>query len=303
VSSLEVITCNLGDLGGYKRLTRGEVVDFFKLCGVPDVLLLQEVESENEAEYFSNKLGLKYFVFFNDFQREHGMAILSKLPLLNPDRIYFKTSKYGYGAAAADVMVGVKKVQLVNVHMDRVDSVIMKDKKVDVSLGFLLKFAKKDHDRQMLIKDLIDEAKFDQYDLAYERAKVATAQAKANLAYQQALLDRSVILAPFDGVIFEKSVELGDVVSGMMLRTIFKIQSKSKRKLILEFDQKYWKSVKVGDSVRYTVNGDNDSYAGKISKLYPHANSDNRKIKAEVNAEGFVVGLFGEGYILVPESK
>ena len=94
VSSLEVITCNLGDLGGYKRLTRGEVVDFFKLCGVPDVLLLQEVESKNEAEYFSNKLGLKSFLFFNDFQREHGMAILSGLPLLNPDRIYFKTSKY-----------------------------------------------------------------------------------------------------------------------------------------------------------------------------------------------------------------
>jgi hypothetical protein len=80
------------------------------LCGVPDVLLLQEVQSGNEAEYFSNKLGLKYFVFFNDFKREHGMAILSGLPLLNPDRIYFKTSKYGYGAVAADVMVGPKKV-------------------------------------------------------------------------------------------------------------------------------------------------------------------------------------------------
>lgn len=76
------------------------------------------------------------------------MAILSGLPLLNPDRIYFKTSKYGYGAVAADVMVGrnlkvrPKKVQVVNVHMDRIDSVIMKDKKVDVNLGFLLKFAK-----------------------------------------------------------------------------------------------------------------------------------------------------------------
>ena len=39
-------------------------------------------------------------------------------------------------------MAGVKKVQVVNVHMDRIDSVIMKDKKVDVNLGFLLRFAK-----------------------------------------------------------------------------------------------------------------------------------------------------------------
>lgn len=166
-----------------------------------------------------------------------------------------------------------------------------------------LKFAKKDYDRQLLIKDLIDEAKFDQYEMVYERAKVAVKSAKANLAYQQSLLDRSIILAPFDGVIFEKSVEVGDVVSGMMLRTIFKIQSKSKRKLIFEFDQKYWKSVKVGDSVKYTVNGDEKSYTGRISKVYPHANSDNRKIKAEVTADGFVVGLFGEGYITIPESE
>lgn len=166
-----------------------------------------------------------------------------------------------------------------------------------------LKFAKKDYDRQLLIKDLIDEAKFEQYELSYERAKVAKASAKANLSYQKALLDRSIILAPFDGVIFEKSVEVGDVVSGMMLRTIFKIQSKDERKLIFEFDQKYWKSVKVGDSVKYTVNGDDNSYTGKISKLYPHANSDNRKIKVEVKANRFVVGLFGEGYIIVPDKK
>lgn len=166
-----------------------------------------------------------------------------------------------------------------------------------------LAFAKKDYERQLLIKDLIDEAKFDQYALVYEKAKVATKQAEANLAFQKSLLDKTTLYAPFDGVIFEKSVEVGDVVSGMMLRTILKIQSKDERKLILEFDQKYWKSVKVGDSVRYSVNGDEKSYTGKISKIYPHANSENRKMKAEVKVSGFLVGLFGEGYIVIPDTK
>ena len=162
-----------------------------------------------------------------------------------------------------------------------------------------LRFSKRDYERQLLIKELIDEAKFDQYILAYERAKVALSSAKANLDYQKALLERSEVFAPFDGIILEKSVEVGDVVSGMMLRTIFKIQSKNKRKLIFEFDQKYWRIVKVGDSVKYSVNGDDNNYTGKISKVYPIASSDNRKIKAEVEADGFVVGLFGEGYISV----
>ncbi len=153
-NSLEVITCNIGDLGGYQILTREKVVDFFKLCGIPDILLLQEVRNENEAEYFSNKLGLKYFVFFNDFQKKHGMAILSGLPLLNPDRIYFKTSKYGYGAVSADVMVGDglkgtrnmkatgTKIQVVNVHLDRFNQITMKNKKIEVNLRSVLWFAK-----------------------------------------------------------------------------------------------------------------------------------------------------------------
>ena len=166
-----------------------------------------------------------------------------------------------------------------------------------------LKFAKKDYDRQLLIKNLIDEAKFDNYAFAYEKSKVAVESAKANLAYQKSLLDRTVIKAPFSGVIFEKKVEIGDVVSGMMLRTVFKIQSQKKQKLILEFDQKYWKNVKLGDEVKYTVNGDEKSYIGKISKLYPHANADNRKIKAEVKVEGFIVGLFGDGYITIVENR
>ncbi len=166
-----------------------------------------------------------------------------------------------------------------------------------------LKFAKKDYERQKLIKDLIDESKFDQYVFAYETAKVAISQAEANVAYQQSLLDRTQISAPFDGVIFEKSVEVGDVVSGMMLRTVFKIQSAKERNLIFEFDQKYWKIVSVGNRVKYTVNGDAKLYEGQISKVYPQADSDNRKIKAEVKAKGFVVGLFGDGYISVPEKK
>jgi len=166
-----------------------------------------------------------------------------------------------------------------------------------------LKFAKKDYERQLLIKDLIDEATFDKYELSYEIAKVTVAQKKANLDYAQSMLDRTVVLAPFDGVIFEKSVEVGDVVSGMMLRTIFKIQSINKRKLVLEFDQKYWKTVKVGDEVRYTLNGDSKTYNGKISKVYPQINSENTKMKAEVDVKDFIVGLFGEGYIIVPDGK
>ena len=154
-----------------------------------------------------------------------------------------------------------------------------------------LKYAKKEYNRQLKVKKMIDESQLDRYAFEYENAK-------NQLAYQEALLDKTTLKAPFDGVIFQKSVEVGDVVSGAMLRTILKIQSLHKRKLIISIDQKYWQKIAIGDIFEYRVDGDTQKYRAKISKIYPYANSTNRKIVAEVMVEDFVVGLFGDGYII-----
>jgi len=159
-----------------------------------------------------------------------------------------------------------------------------------------LKYAKRDYERQVKVKNLVDAARFDQYAFKYEHAK-------AQVAYQQALLDKTYLKAPFDGIIYEKMVEVGDVVSGAMIRTVMKVQSLKARKLVLAFDQKYWRVIKPGLTFRYSVDGDKTVYEGKISKVYPYANDANRKIRAEVEAEGFTPGLFGDGYIIVPDAK
>ncbi len=157
-----------------------------------------------------------------------------------------------------------------------------------------LKYAKKDYNRQLKVKKIIDKSQFDKYAFKYENAK-------AQLKYQEALFDKTILKAPFDGVIYEKLVEVGDVVTGMNPRTIFKIQSKTKRKLVLEFDQKYHNIVKIGDVFKFKIDGDAKLYKAKISKIYPYANSNNRKIKAEIYVDGFMSGLFGDGYILKGE--
>ncbi|MBD3789393.1 MAG: efflux RND transporter periplasmic adaptor subunit [Campylobacterales bacterium] len=152
------------------------------------------------------------------------------------------------------------------------------------------KYAKKDFERQLKVKHIIDQAQFDQYAFKYENAK-------AQAAYQKSLLDKTVLKAPFDGIIFEKMVEVGDVVSGAMIRTIIKIQSLHERKLVLTFDQKYHALVKVGDPFKYKIDGDDTLYEGKISKIYPAVDTENRKVIAEVEAKDLMVGLFGEGTI------
>lgn len=157
-----------------------------------------------------------------------------------------------------------------------------------------LRYAQLDYERQLKVKKIIDQSQFDQYAFKYENAKV-------QLEYQKSLLDKTILKAPFNGIIFEKSLEKGDVVSGAMIRTVLKIQSEHERKLIVEFDQKYHALVKVGDLFRYKLDGDENAYEGKISKIYPTANAQNRKVTAEVEAKDFMVGLFGEGTIVAQD--
>jgi RND family efflux transporter MFP subunit len=159
-----------------------------------------------------------------------------------------------------------------------------------------LKYAKKDYNRRQKVKSIIDQAEFDKYASKY-------ANAKAQLRYQQAILDKTVLKAPFDGIIFEKSIEVGDAVSGAMIRTVFKIQSKNRRKLVLEFDQKYWADVQVGDKFSYKVDGSDKAHEGVISKIYPAIDTQKRKVKAEVKAKDFIVGLFGDGMIITTKTK
>ena len=153
-----------------------------------------------------------------------------------------------------------------------------------------LKYAKSDYERQEKVKQHINESLFDSFAFRYDNAKV-------QLQYQKTLLDKTYLRAPFDGVITAKKVEIGDVVSGQMITEVFDIQSLKERKLVLKFDQKYHKIVKVGDSFKYKVDGDDTVYTGTIYKIYPTIDSRSRKMLAEVKAENFPVGLFGDGYI------
>ncbi len=159
-----------------------------------------------------------------------------------------------------------------------------------------LKYAKKDYNRRQKVKSIIDQAEFDKYASKY-------ANAKAQLVYQQAILDKTILKAPFDGVIYEKSIEVGDAVSGAMIRTVFKIQSLNERKLVLEFDQKYWNDVKVGDKFSYKVDGSDKVYEGVLTKIYPAIDTQKRKVKAEVKAKDFIVGLFGDGTIMTADKE
>ena len=152
-----------------------------------------------------------------------------------------------------------------------------------------LEFAKKSYNRALKARDVQNRAIFDKFDFEYKSAKASLALALANY-------NKSILKAPFSGIITAKAVEVGDVVSAMAPRMLFKIESKEK-KLLLEFDQKYLSSVKVGDTFKYKLDGSDKVHSGKITKIYPTVDAKKRTAKAEVEAGNLASGLFGDGTI------
>lgn len=159
-------------------------------------------------------------------------------------------------------------------------------------------YAQTEYDRQSESRYFLDASDFDRFAQSRDVSRATVSQLKANVQYQEILLGKTALYAPFNGVIYEKLVEVGDVVSGQMIRTILKIQSSHDVKLIVTFDEKYWESVKKGAVFKYKLTGSEKQYEGKISKVYPTIDTKTHKLKAEVNAKDIKVGLFGTGTII-----
>jgi len=155
-------------------------------------------------------------------------------------------------------------------------------------------YAKKEYDRLQSVKEVTDASRLDGVTFKYENAK-------AQRAYKEALVDKTILKAPFDGTIVARRLEIGDTFNAMRPVSVLSLQSTHERKLILSFDQKYWHKVHAGETFAYTVEGDPTLRKGRITRVYPTIDPQSRKMQAEVPARDIPVGLFGEGNILIAD--
>lgn len=149
-------------------------------------------------------------------------------------------------------------------------------------------FAKKQWERYQRSGGAVDRNTLDRYHSEYKKLE-------ADYSYQKAMLSKTQLQAPFDGIIASKDIELGDGVNANNT-SLFRMISKDV-KLVLEFDFKYANKVKVGDVFEFRIDGHKENFTTKISKIYPTASTSTRKVKAEAPVQGVIVGTFGDGYI------
>ncbi|MBL0940773.1 MAG: efflux RND transporter periplasmic adaptor subunit [Gemmatimonadaceae bacterium] len=142
-------------------------------------------------------------------------------------------------------------------------------------------------------------------------AQAGLADAKARVSMADKNLRNTIVRAPFAGVVAERAVSPGDVVSpGAAMFTV--IDPRSLR-VEASVPASALADIKVGSSVRFSVNGADRQLNGKISRVSPMVDPTTKQVRILAtipnNTESLVAGLFVEGRVaaqkrvgvLVPE--
>ncbi len=158
-------------------------------------------------------------------------------------------------------------------------------------------FAKNQYERYKKSGSAIDKNTLEQTYSNFKNLESTYNNLQYSLKYQSEMLRRTTLIAPFDGIIASKNIELGDGVGANQTK-LFRLISNEK-KMLIQFDSKYIANVKIGDIYRYKIDGTGIEREAKIYKIYPAIDVNTRKVSAEAIApDSMQPGLFGDGYII-----
>jgi RND family efflux transporter MFP subunit len=101
-------------------------------------------------------------------------------------------------------------------------------------------------------KDAVTQQDLDERVSNYRQAEANDAAAQANVSRLRHLLDYTQVVAPFDGVVTRRSIDVGDLVdgtSGATGRAMFSVAQVDPLRLYVYVPQAYAHRIKVGDPV------------------------------------------------------
>jgi RND family efflux transporter MFP subunit len=164
----------------------------------------------------------------------------------------------------------------------------------------LLEEARSNRERtvQLTSQGIQSKAEFDRVESAYKVAdsryqdaleevrnrQAVLLQRRSEMAIAQQQLVETTLVAPFDGAVRERTASLGEYLNaGAAVATIVRVHP---LRLRIETPEREAQGIKVGQSVRVVIEGDNQqSYTGRVARLSPAFQEQNRTliIEAEVD--------------------
>jgi len=152
-------------------------------------------------------------------------------------------------------------------------------------------------------KDAVTQQDLDERQSTYLQAQANLASAQANTARLRNLQGFNKVVAPFDGVVTSRNIDMGDLVdagNGGVAKALFTIAQLDPLRLYVFVPQVYARQVKVGDVV--TVNlaeHQGAEYQGSIARTARAIDTGTRTMQVEIRVPNPKEELIAGAYVQV----
>ena len=153
--------------------------------------------------------------------------------------------------------------------------------------------------KSLLKTNVVSRQEYEQAATALKSADAELSRAKESIHEIDATIDWATIRSPIDGIVIDKKVDTGDMVTpGQMLVTLF---DPKRMQLVASVRESLAHRLKVGQPIEVQIENFNKQCVGAISEIVPEAESNSRAFQVKVAGpcpEGVYSGTFGR--ILIP---
>jgi RND family efflux transporter MFP subunit len=152
-------------------------------------------------------------------------------------------------------------------------------------------------------RDAVTQQELDERQSAYLQAQANLASAQANAARLRNLQGFNKVLAPFDGVVTSRSIDVGDLVdagNGGVAKALFTIAQIDPLRLYVFVPQVYAGQVKVGDEVTVVMaEHRGEEYQGSIARTARAIDAGTRTMQVEIRVPNPKEALIAGAYVQV----
>jgi RND family efflux transporter MFP subunit len=152
-------------------------------------------------------------------------------------------------------------------------------------------------------KDAVTQQDFDERQSAYNQAQANLNAAEANVARLRNLKGFNRVVAPFNGVVTRRDVDVGDLVdagNGGVGKALFSVAQVDPLRLYVYVPQSYVRDIKVGDQVEVTMaERPGETYRGTIARTAGAIDATTRTMQVEIRVPNPTGALIAGSYVQV----
>lgn len=259
------------------------------VIGAVLVLVLRSFQARALDE--SNALHAKRFVAItspNSGAEAHSLTLPGTLLGVIQSTVYARSNGYVV-RWLKDIGASVKKGELLaEISAPEIDQELSQAQATRVQTAASAALAKSTADRWEALrkKDAVTQQDLDERLSAYNQAKANLDAADANVGRLRKLQGFNQVLAPYDGVVTQRNIDVGDLVNagnGGTGQALFSIAQVDPLRLYVYVPQVYANQIKVGDEVNVTLaERAGESYRGTVARTARAIDTTTRTMQVEI---------------------